>query len=182
MVSFWSIGPIRGEFQPESFNETQEMNVTDQEPVGNVVALGFKSWKPREISISFMVNGAYRGEEKGELNRDDQMWVSPEGVWLKVREMVRPRFNNLPRPVDVNLTGWGIWGVSKKAIVVSASINRTHIDSDGQAQRATITMTLRELAMESGRDVEEAIAEFQEAEFAEPGPGGVAGAGGEEGA
>ncbi len=162
MAKFWSIGTIRGEYQPESFTETQDMNVTDKEVQGNVSALQFKCWKPREIALSFVVNGARRGDDPQTRPQSVDDSVDPEVVWEKISDMVRPWGGGLPTPIDVVLAGWGGRpGMPKKAMVVSSSINRTHIDKQGRAVRATITMTLRELAIGSEQDVESAIAEFQ---------------------
>lgn len=163
MAKFWSIGPIRGEYQPESFTETQDMNVTDKEVLGNVSSLEFKSWKPREVSLSFVVNWGYRGQLKGEITANDRKVVLPQAVWDMICNMVRPFNGSLPVPVDVTIAGWGEGsGRPKKAIVTSASINRTHISGDNITMRATINATLRELAIGSGGDVESAIADFQE--------------------
>ena len=182
MPKYWSIGPIRGEFQPESFTETQEMNVEDKPAIGNVTFLTFKSWKPREISLSFVVHGdIYSGRGPGERSDGESnhfmAWFSPEKVWGILCCMVRPTKefrsllkdaneeagfmagkeitndapgtakNALPIPVKVILPGW--WAgeyTPKTAIAVSASINRTHINEKGEAMRATISVTLKELA------------------------------------
>jgi hypothetical protein len=184
MPNYWSIGPIRGEFQPESFTETQEMNVEDKPQIGNVTFLSFKSWKPREISLSFVVHGdPYSGRGPGERSDSEsgpfQVWFSPEKVWGIVCCLVRPtkefsRYvkdandeadflagkeisnsgantgqaqNALPTPVKVALPGWGSGSSTPRlAIVTSASINRTHINAKGEAMRATISVTLKELA------------------------------------
>ena len=52
----WSIGPIVGQYQPEDFTERQGVEYEEVKAFGIVRPLIFKSWSPREVTLSFVVN------------------------------------------------------------------------------------------------------------------------------
>jgi len=116
-MPFWAIGPIRGQFQPEDLTETQQAEYSHEHIIGGVFLLNFTEWTPREVSLSFVVDGVANPN------------VDPEDVWQKIMDIMRPRNGVFPQPILVNLPGWGREGrnVPKRAVIVNASINRTHI-------------------------------------------------------
>lgn len=118
----WAIGPITGQYQPEDLTESQEAEFEDQENIGGMIVMTFKQWAPREVTVSFVVDG---------IGTD----IDPEDVWAAILEIQRPRTFLRPRPIVVNLPGWGGVGrnVPTKAVIVSASIQRTHIQSRTEA-------------------------------------------------
>lgn len=113
----WAIGPITGQYQPEDLSESQEAQFEDQENIAGKVVLTFKTWSPREVQVSFVVDGI--GNSK----------VDPEVVWATILELMRPRNSFHPREVPITLPGWGGAGrnVPSKAVITNASIQRTHI-------------------------------------------------------
>lgn len=169
-MGFWHIGPIKGEYQPEDFTESQETEVEEGFNIGAVHRLTVKGWSPREVTVSFVVDNLNRSAPPqvdnstastpdapppagGELSPNDS--VDPEKVWAAIQEMQRPRtalVGLLVPRVPVLIPGWGGQGnVPRNAIIVSSSIQRTHIKGNGfggsqpvQGQRATITVTLKE--------------------------------------
>lgn len=174
---FWSIGPITGEYQPESFDEKQTMKVEQQEAVGAVSPLVFKGWDPREVTITFVVDGVKPDSEKtqwhsvlyGNQNQTiDYNKADPESVWQAIQEMQRPQYR-APFPVDVIIPGWGGSNRPRKAVITEASISRTHIEGTApKAIRATISVTLKEFYISGGGTEEEqqkaeqsAVEEFQ---------------------
>lgn len=168
-MSFWHIGPIKGEYQPEEFTESQESEVDEGFAIGQVHALRVVGWQPREITLSFVVDNLARSSppapdasdatpdgppvEGGALSPVNA--VDPEEVWASIQQMQRPA-SGIPfqvARVPVLIPGWGGKGngVPKLAIITSSSIQRTHIKGNGfggsqpvRAQRATITLTLKE--------------------------------------
>lgn len=118
----WAIGPITGQYQPEDLSESQEAEFEDQENIGGKVVMTFKQWAPREVTVSFVVDG---------IGTD----VDPEDVWAAILEIQRPRNGLRPLPIVVNLPGWGGVGrnVPTKAVITSASIQRTHVRSRTEA-------------------------------------------------
>jgi hypothetical protein len=116
-MPFWAIGPIRGQYQPEDLTETQTADFESQHVIGGTFILTFKEWTPREVSLSFVVDGAAN------------LLVDPEDVWQKILDIMRPRNGLFPIPILVNLPGWGGAGrnVPRKALITNASINRTHV-------------------------------------------------------
>ena len=113
----WAIGPITGQYQPEDLSESQEAQFEDQDNIAGKVVLTFKTWSPREVQVSFVVDGI--GNAK----------VDPEEVWATILEIMRPRNSFPPRVIPVTLPGWGGAGrnVPTKAVITNASIQRTHI-------------------------------------------------------
>jgi hypothetical protein len=177
-MAFWSIGPIKGEYQPESFDEKQTMKVEDQDAVGSVSPLVFKGWDPREVTISFVVDGVKPDADKS-LYVDTILYgfppmaitfnkADPEAVWDAIQAMQRPQ-NGPPFPVDVIIPGWGGSNRPRKAVIIDASISRTHIEGAApKAIRATISVTLKEFYISGGGTAEEqqkaeqsAVEEFQ---------------------
>jgi hypothetical protein len=135
----WSIGRISGQYQPEDFTETQASDFSDVGNHGGVSLLMFKGYKPREIAVSFVVDGV--GGTDGAS--------SPERAWAHIQEIQRPAKGGWPTPIEVIIPGWGdSEHLPKLAYIVNSSINRTHItstlDSGIQAVRATISVTLKE--------------------------------------
>lgn len=135
----WSIGPISGQYQPEDFTETQASDFTEAGNHGGVALMMFKGYKPREIALSFVVDGVGGTNGAG----------SPEVAWMHIQEMQRPSNGLEPTPVLVILPGWGdSEHLPKLAYIVNSSIERTHItkslDSGIQSVRATISVTLKE--------------------------------------
>jgi hypothetical protein len=172
----WSIGPIRGEFQPESFVETQKTKYEDIEIFGSVSLVLLKGWDPREVSLSFVVDGMCDPPEGNTLwtratavdragSLDNPVASDPEDVWAEIQRLQRldPA---APIPLRVNIPGWGFGALSRsgrsgvlkpaKAIIIDSSINRTHIAGDpSRAVRAIITVTLREANRPLGRGFSE---------------------------
>ena len=159
----WNIGPIVGQYQPEDFTERQSANYEDIKSFGIVRPLIFKNWSPREVTLSFVVNGMAFSESDRISNpkitgAPDQN--DPEVVWATICAMMRPgdrlipphlgnRGNeprNFPRVI---IPGWGIGGnTPSRAVVVDASIKRTHIaGSPPRCVRGIITVQLREYAV-----------------------------------
>jgi len=158
-MSLWSIGGIRGQFQPESFNETQGTKLEDIEIFGNVPILLHKGWDTREVSLSFVVDGMcdpVEGNETWKRSGTSQSAggpgpraADPEAVWEEIQRMQRPAEFGLPQGVVVVIPGWlnnkSEVNRPKIAIISNASINRTHIAGEpSRAVRAIITVTLRE--------------------------------------
>jgi hypothetical protein len=160
-MALWSIGSIRGQFQPETFNETQGTKLEDIEVFGNVPILLHKGWDTREISISFVVDGMCDPVEQNQTWARDQVNRSallqtepepraadPEQVWAEIQRMQRPIEFGVPRSVRVTIPGWDPAGQGNHprfAVISSASINRTHIAGEAsRAVRAIISVTLRE--------------------------------------
>lgn len=147
-MAFWHIGPLKGEFQPEEFTETQETDVEYKTPVGGVQRAIVKGWEPREITISFTVDNLARSEPApadggtddivdptvGDLSPKKR--IDPEEVWKMIQKMQRPA-NGHPRSiakVPVYIPGWGNGGRNEPvlAFITSSSIQRTHISGRGQ--------------------------------------------------
>lgn len=172
-MAFWSIGPIRGEYQPESFDEKQTMKVEEQEAAGSVSPLVFKGWDPREVTISFIVDGVKPDAEKAKYV-DTMMYgfppmaitfnkADPEAVWDAIQAMQRPK-DRPPFPVDVIIPGWSGNNRPRKAIIIESSISRTHIEGEApKAIRATISVTLKEFFITGGAEGEEAATAEQSA-------------------
>lgn len=164
-MGLWSIGPIRGQFQPESFVETQKTIIEDIQIFGNVSILLLKGWDPREVTFSFVVDGMcdpVEGTDTWARFKTDQAGggpgpraADPEAVWDEIQRMQRVSGSS-PRPVFVTIPGWATGSTASnvtgnrglrpiRAIISDASINRTHIrGADSRAVRAIITVTLRE--------------------------------------
>lgn len=167
----WSIGPIVGQYQPEDFTEKQSVKYEEPPTFGIVPPLIFMGWGLREITLSFVVNSmgvpnSERVRNPKIPNAPDQS--DPEVVWAMLCAMMRPGFGpggglfsrspippvlggiedgyNFPR---VLIPGWNVNGANGpfNAVVVDASIKRTHLAGYGlsRAVRAVITVTLREL-------------------------------------
>jgi hypothetical protein len=170
-MGFWHIGPIKGEYQPEEFTESQESSVDEKELLGTVHQIVITGWSPREVTVSFVVDNLARSSlpppDSGDATPDGPPVeggalspvnvTDPEEVWAAIQEMQRPRgtlFGALVPRIPVLIPGWGGDLFSPRvAFIVSSSIQRTHIKGNGQggsqpirAQRATITLTLKEAA------------------------------------
>ncbi len=164
----WSIGPIVGQYQPEDFTEKQSVNYEEPKAFGIVPPLIFKSWSPREVTLSFVVNamvlpGVEQARNDGIPNAPNQS--DPEVVWATIVAMMRPGDGLLPpqlggsrlsdprRFPKVVIPGWDVGGTTPdRALVVDASIKRTHIAGNpSRAVRAIITVTLRELSAVLGK-------------------------------
>lgn len=158
-MGIWSIGKIRGRFQPEDFTENQGMEVKDLKSWGTVSRAMFSGWSPREITLSFVVDSIHTQEEDEDVKINTSIGVAtgdcpvndPEKVWEYIQSLQRPdSTKKLVNPVLVQMPGWGSRGSELKyAFITSASIKRTHIRSDEsggnmRAVRATITLTLKE--------------------------------------
>jgi hypothetical protein len=159
-VGIWSIGSIRGRFQPEDFTETQGMEVKDLKSWGTVSRAMFSGWNPREVTISFVVDSVHtmESDENVMINGGTGLPMSdcpvndPEKVWEYIQALQRPdSARKKVDPVLVQMPGWGSRNTELKyAFITSASIKRTHIragsESGGntRAVRATITLTLKE--------------------------------------
>lgn len=189
MGTFWSIGEIRGLFQPDSFDEKQETSVGRLPLVGGVEIVQFKHWSAREVSLKFLVSAVDAPDSTNESvrsgNVDD---CDPEKVWAKIIEFQRPAAGGLPQEIIVTIPGWGsgshsadinsnsttevkysreykkeggglgrqgqrveknvlqsgVGAYPTRAIIKSASIERTHIMANGAAIRANISVTLIE--------------------------------------
>lgn len=113
----WAIGPITGQYQPEDLSESQEAQFEEQSNIAGIIHMTFKTWSPREVQVSFVVDGI--GNAK----------VDPEEVWAAILQIMRPRNSFHPRVIPVTLPGWGGAGrnVPTKAVITNASIQRTHI-------------------------------------------------------
>jgi hypothetical protein len=169
-MSFWHIGPIKGEYQPEEFTESQESSVDEKELLGTVHQITITGWSPREITISFVVDNLARSAppppDAGDATPDGPPVAGgslsptnstdPEEVWAAIQQMQRPSgvpiVSLVPR-IPVLIPGWGGADLTapRFARITSSSIQRTHIKGNGQggsqpirAQRATITVTLKE--------------------------------------
>jgi hypothetical protein len=164
-MGLWSIGPIRGQFQPESFVETQKTIIEDIKIFGNVSILLVKGWDPREVTFSFVVDGMcdpVEGTDTWARFKTDQAGggpgpraADPEAVWDEIQRMQRVSGTS-PIPVFVTIPGWATGRTDsnvtdnrfirpRRAIISDSSINRTHIrGADSRAVRAIITVTLRE--------------------------------------
>lgn len=145
--TFWSIGPIRGQYQPEDLTEKQTTETQDMMTVGGVSEFQFKHWAPREISVSFVVDNLAADPASGQDATDRD----PEAVWAAIQKMQRPSDGGQPQLVVVTLPGWGE-GENRpsKAVIVDASIKRTHIAGQKSAAvRATISVTLKEFVATS---------------------------------
>jgi hypothetical protein len=167
-MAFWSIGPIRGDFQPESFDEKQETDLGAMDSIGGVEIVQFKQWKAREITVSFLVSSVENVSTYNAPSEDVDDTL-PEKVWAKIIELQRPNSGGLPQEIQVVIPGWGAgdygdvlartrsnktggyesqaFGKGSRptnAVIKSSSINRTHIGRDGGAYRAIISVTLVE--------------------------------------
>lgn len=168
-MSRWSIGPIVGQYQPEDFTERQSVEYEEVKAFGIVRPLIFKGWSPREVTLSFVVNGmgitqSDRATNSKVPNAPDQS--DPEVVWATICAMMRPGDRgrpphlggrgdpdggnrNFPRVV---IPGWNVGNNTPiRAVVADASIKRTHIAGSlpPRAVRAIISVTLRELNLPS---------------------------------
>lgn len=156
----WSIGPIVGQYQPEDFTEKQSVNYEPAKAFGIVEPLIFKNWSPREVTLSFVVNAmSVPADEQalGPISAAPNQ-TDPEIVWATLCAMMRPgdlllppllggedKRRDFPRVV---IPGWNVGAnTPNRAVVVDASIKRTHIAGEpSRAVRAVITVTLRELS------------------------------------
>ena len=169
-MPFWNIGPIKGEFQPEDYTETQETDVDYNQPVGGRHVAVVKGWEPREITISFTVDSLARsnpdsatytpGSQESDKEAGDLppgFRADPEEVWKAIQRMQRPADGHVREiaAIPVYIPGWGNEGRNQptKALIVSASIQRTHLTGQGRgdeqhvrATKAIITVTLKEVA------------------------------------
>jgi hypothetical protein len=171
-MGVWSIGKIRGRFQPEDFTETQGMEVKDMKLWGTVTRVMFSGWNPREITLSFVVDSVHKNQEDEEkwsmtysapevgggfsektISRERSCPIyDPERVWDYIQELQRPASAaGKMDPIPVVMPGWGDRGEQLKYVyITSASIKRTHIKADSEsggntrAVRATITLTMKE--------------------------------------
>jgi hypothetical protein len=156
----WSIGnlvfdiPLTGQFQPEEFNESISAQFNEMPNIGGVFAMTLKGWKPREITISFIVDALNTGapEER----------IDPEYIWNVILNMVQPPktggmgrlvfgdlvpntggpYRNKPNYASLTLPGWE----NVSVVITNASFKRTHIGRDGRAVRGTISLTLKQVA------------------------------------
>ncbi len=148
-MGFWHIGPLKGEFQPEDFTESQETDVEYKTPVGGRQVAVIKGWSPREITISFVVDNLARNEspapnpsvnspqaspnDPGSLSPSQR--VDPEEVWQAIQRMQRPANGRVSevKPVPVLIPGWGDEGRNQPrlAFITDSSIQRTHIQGVG---------------------------------------------------
>jgi hypothetical protein len=184
-MGLWSIGPIRGQYQPESFVESQKTMIEDIEIFGSISILLVKGWNPREVTFSFIVDGM--------CDPDDnfQTWSrqgidraggspgprasDPEAVWDEIQRMQRLG-GGAPIPITVNIPGWrgaltrsnadGTFRRPLRAIISDSSITRTHIrGAPSRAVRAVISVTLREADAPIGTGGGDAAAALGRAEF-----------------
>lgn len=160
-INYWSIGKIRGRFQPEDFTENQKLKTKDFVTWGSVSRVMFSGWDPREVTLSFVVDSVHTSETDSDYNSQSVSpkeggtpcpLYDPEKVWDYIQQLQRP----YPRPayimpIPVYIPGWGSRGEEvKSAYITSASIKRTHItvkdpkQASIKAVRATITLTLKE--------------------------------------
>lgn len=156
-MGLWAIGPIVGQYQPESLSESQETEFEFSENEGGVQTAQFKSFGAREIQVSFMVDDLCRPDLRPAAGGAfAQNPSTVEGVWQAIVRMMRPPNGDPPEPVLVDLPGWGTGHDNEplRAVITSASIERTHIEGRSktespapiQAVRATISVTLKEAA------------------------------------
>ncbi|HUU60219.1 MAG TPA: hypothetical protein VMZ50_11800 [Phycisphaerae bacterium] len=146
---FWSIGPIRGFYQPEEFTEEQVTKTKDHAVYGNIDFVQWLGYGPRRVTLTFVVNGLAQGELPPQAGGEVAGWVDPEFVWLVIQSL-QGRFNQGlgPNFIPVNIPGWGddLAGVPQTAIIERSSIRRTHIAGKDptRAVRAVITVALVE--------------------------------------
>lgn len=108
MGTFWSIGPLRGLFQPDSFDEKQETAVGRFAVVGGVEMVQFKHWNAREITLKFLVSAVDAPDSTNESVRSSNVDdCDPEKVWAKIIELQRPSQRGLPTEIPVVIPGWG---------------------------------------------------------------------------
>lgn len=163
-MGVWSIGKIRGRFQPEDFTETQNLKVQDMQTWGAVTRVMFKGWDPREVTLSFVVDSIHAAEQDPGLNtRSIQLGMAgpefpiydPEKAWAYIQQLQRPYPRpSVIKPILVYIPGWGKRvDEVKYAYITASSIKRTHITAGNnefftpgtvQGVRATITVTLKE--------------------------------------
>jgi len=170
---FWSIGRLRGRYQPEDFTETQNLKLKDLITFGAVSRVMFAGWDPREVTLSFMVDSVHRGDTPDQVDTPNSRYLNrgagtgarqvdcplndPEEVWRYIQSIQRPFPRpTIIRPVNVYIPGWGDHGKDevKNAYITNASIKRTHITPKGtqyhritgasRAVRAIITVTMKE--------------------------------------
>jgi hypothetical protein len=186
-MGVWSIGKIRGRFQPEDFTETQNLKVQDMQTWGAVTRVMFKGWEPREVTISFVVDSVQATQRDPNLNTESiQVGMAgpecpiydPEKVWAYIQQLQRPwPVPDVVQPILVYIPGWGKRDDQiQRAFITSSSIKRTHINAANnefftpgtvKAIRATITLTLKEAVFFSQKD--EAKKEGQTSFFEEEG-------------
>ena len=164
-MGFWSIGKIRGRYQPEDFTETQNLKMKDLITFGAVSRVMFAGWDPREVTISFLVDSVQTTDRdpqgqnypfKTSPGTPECPLSEPEEVWRYIQSLQRPYPRpDLIRPIIVLIPGWGRSGEEvKHAYITNASIKRTHITDKNanyftnpgstRASRAVITVTLKE--------------------------------------
>ena len=169
-MSMWSIGPIRGQFQPESFIETQKTSIEEIPIFGTIPVVLFKGWGLREVQLSFVVDGMcdpVEGETTwGRDPREFQNRPSreptasdPEQVWSEIQRMQRPPNGGVSLRVPVYIPGWrrSNGNRPKVALITDSSINRTHIRGrNSHGVRAIISVTLRETSRFIGSSLQDA--------------------------
>jgi len=165
-MGFWSIGKLRGRYQPEDYVETQNLKVKDLVTFGVVSRVMFAGWDPREVTISFMVDSVHTTEQDArgqdypynptQTGAPECPLSEPEEVWRYIQSLQRPYPRpDLVRPVIVLIPGWGRSDQELRwAYIVNASIKRTHLTDKNanywsnpgavRASRAIITVTLKE--------------------------------------
>lgn len=177
----WSIGPIVGRYQPEDFSESQRTNYEDVKAFGIVHPIIFKNWSPREVRLSFVVNAM--GITAADLINNPAIpkaphQSDPEVVWAMICAMQRPGDRGLPATLGgresskrnfprVVIPGWGVTDFSTptRAVVVDASIKRTHIGgTPPRCVRGIISVTLRELARQGGIGSDRNLRAFSDVE------------------
>ena len=166
-MGWWSIGKLRGRYQPEDYTETQNLKLKDLITFGAVSRVMFAGWDPREVTLSFMVDSVHRfpdeQDPRGQTYRfnpnpgtPECPLNEPEEVWRYIQSLQRPYPRpSLIKPILVMIPGWGRNGEElKHAYITNSSIKRTHITKKNanyftnagavRAARAIITVTMKE--------------------------------------
>lgn len=157
---------IRGRYQPESYEESFEVAFSDQEHAGTMHGLHFKGFKPKTVTLSFIVDNMLMDSvdiDKVQFLKEVPSYKDPELMYRYLLEAARPRSTRVAggrrfspqTPVSVNFPGWHA-DCNGKAFITSVKIERTHINSVGRAVRAKITVTFREAwkaNTQNGQDV-----------------------------
>ena len=158
---------LRGRYQPETYEESFEVAFSDQEHAGTMHGLHFKGYKPKTVTISFIVDNMLMDSqdlEKDQSQGSASLFKDPELMYRYLLDAARPRTERIgagrrfqpQTPVRVSFPGWQ-QDCLGKAFITSVKIERTHINSAGRAVRAKLTVTFREAwkaNTQTGQDVE----------------------------
>lgn len=120
----WSIGPIRGRWQPESYTDSRQLTVEYMGQPGSKATPQTIQLEPRTIEISFMVDS-------------EESSIPPEKVYSILLGYQEQNLRFRPLMLTIGNTVLRVY-------ITNVALERTHILKHGQCVRGIITLTMKE--------------------------------------